>query len=135
MTTTSHRSIWILTLGVFGMVPDQHLAGDNARVVRQQALGNQRRIIFNDDTYELSRVDANIPAGFLRRSLQPLVGTPVDTISFSVLGGWGDAPIYDSRIQPIFGDAHGGPPQQWSPYTARNIKALIRSGRDPHCKL
>ena len=131
MTTTSHRSILILTLGVFGMVPDQHLAGDNARVARQQALGKQRRIIFNDDTYELSRVDANTPAGFLRRRLQPLVGTPVDTISFSVLGGWGDAPIYDSRIQPIFGDAHGGPPQQWSPYTARNIKALIHSGRDP----
>jgi len=133
MTTVFNRSLLplLLTLGVLDMVPSQHLAAGEARAARQQALAKQRRIIFNDDTYELSRADANTPEGFLRRRLKPLVGTPVDTISFSVLGGWGDAPIYDSKVQAIFGDAHGGPPKKWSPYTTRNIKALISSGCDP----
>lgn len=131
MLTKIYRFRLLLTLGIVGVFASQQLAGEGARTARQQVLDKQRRIIFNDDTYELSRVDADTPAGFLRRRLQPLVGTPVDTISFSVLGGWGDAPVYDSKVQPIFGDAHGGAPQRWSPYTMRNIKALIRSGRDP----
>ena len=110
----------------------QSESGNSARgrAARQEVLNKRRRIIFNDDSYETSRPDANTPEGFLRRRLQPLVGTPVDTISFSVLGGWGDAPVYDSKVQPVYGDAHGGPPNEWSQYTARNIKALIDSGRD-----
>jgi|GEM_PF-884418 len=102
-----------------------------ARRERQRVLNQRRRIIFNDDTYEMSREDANTPEGFLRRRLQPLVGTHVDTISWSVLGGWADAPVYDSKVQPVFGLAHGGPPKVWSPYTARNLQELIQSGNDP----
>ena len=41
---------------------------------RRKALRRQRRVIFNDDTYELSRDDADTPEGFLKRRLQPLVG-------------------------------------------------------------
>ena len=34
----------------------------------------RRRVIFNDDAYELGREDSDTPGGFLRR-LKPLVGT------------------------------------------------------------
>ncbi|MAV37750.1 MAG: hypothetical protein CMJ59_20090, partial [Planctomycetaceae bacterium] len=97
---------------------------------RRKALRRQRRVIFNDDTYELSRDDADTPEGFLKRRLQPLVGTHVDTIAWSILGGWADAPVYDSKLQPIYGDAHGAPPEYWNQVT-RNVKALIASGRCP----
>lgn len=93
-----------------------------------KALEAQRRIIFNDHTYELSRDDANTPEGFLKRRLKPLEGTQVDVICWSLLGGWADAPVYDSKIQPIYGDAHGGPPEYW-PKATKNIKALIKGGR------
>jgi len=100
------------------------------------ALANERRIFFNDDTHELFRPDANTPEGFLRRRLKPLAGTGVDVISWSVLRGWADAPAYDSNIQPIYGDAHGGPPSfsppGLKPVMSDNIKALIDSG---HCPL
>lgn len=102
-----------------------------AKRARVEAARRQRRAIFNDDTYELSREDANTPQGFLKRRLKPLAGTHVDTISWSVLGGWADAPVYDSKAQPIYGDAHGGPPPYWSTVTA-NVKALIKAG---HCPL
>ena len=102
----------------------------DAKKVRVAAARRQRRVIFNDDTYELSREDANTPEGFLSRRLKPLAGTHVDTISFSVLGGWCDCPIYDSKIQPIYGDAHGGPPEYW-PLVTRNVHALAESGRCP----
>merc|ERR1711969_309109 len=102
-----------VAIEVDGAAADPVVAGSaeaSPRELRQAALARRRRIIFNDDTYESSRADADTADGFLRRRLQPLVGTPVDTLSFSVLGGWGDAPIYDSRVQPVFGAAHGGPP-------------------------
>ena len=101
-----------------------------AKIARQAVVNKQRRVVFNDDTYELSRSDANTPEGFLKRRLEPLAGTHVDTISFSVLGAWADAPVYDSRVQPIYGDAHGGPPAYFSDVTA-NVKALIKTGRCP----
>ena len=90
----------------------------------------QRRVIFNDDAYELSRDDANTAEGFLKRRLKPLAGTHVDVISWSVLGGWADTPVSDSKSQPIHGDAHGGPPPYW-PKVTGNIKALIKAGRCP----
>jgi hypothetical protein len=102
-----------------------------ARPARREVLEQRRRIIFNDDTYEMCRQDAHTPEGFLRRRLKPLIGTHVDTISWSVLGGWGDAPVYDSQVQPIYGDAHGEPPNVWSNFTASNLKTLIKSGNDP----
>lgn len=91
----------------------------------------QRRIIFNDDTHELALQEANTPEGFLEHRLKSLAGTHVSTISWSVLGGWADAPVYDSKVQPIYGDAHGGPPPYWSAVT-ENVKALVKSG---HCPL
>ena len=106
---------------------------EKAKAARQEALAKQRRVFFNDDTYELDRRDANTPEGFLKRRLAPLVGRHVDVISWSVLGGWADAPVYDSKIQPIYGDAFGGPPPatSWGRVT-ENLKALIQGG---HCPL
>ena len=101
------------------------------REERQRALhSRQRRVIFDDDSYELDREDANTPEGFLKRRLQPLVGTDVTTISWSVLGGWADAPVYDSKVQSIYGEAHGGPPVYW-PAAGQNVQNLIQSGRGP----
>lgn len=113
-----------------GVIQDHRASWSAAKKSRVEAAGRQRRIIFNDDTYELSRDDANTPEGFLKRRLQPLVGTQVDTISWSILGGWADAPVYDSKIQPIYGDAHGGPPTYWSKVTS-NVKQLVQGGRGP----
>ena len=110
---------------------DQQESGQGAKAVRRKALNRRRRVIFNDDTYELSRADANTPEGFLKRRLKPLVSTHVDTIAWSILGGWADAPVYDSKVQPIYGDAHGAPPPYWTAVT-KNVKALIASG---HCPL
>ena len=104
---------------------------EKARAARQKTLQNVRRIIFNDDTHELDRTDANTPEGFLRRRLKPLAGTPVDVISWSVLGGLFDAPVYDSKIQPVYGDAHPSPPPYY-PGMTRNVRALIDGG---HCPL
>ncbi len=109
---------------------DQQASWSAAKKSRVAAAGRQRRIIFNDDSYELSREDANTPEGFLKRRLKPLAGTQVDTISWSILGGWADAPVYNSKIQPIYGDAHGGPPAYWSKVTS-NVKQLIQGGRGP----
>ena len=117
-------------LSCSGPVRDPQANWSDAKKDRVQAAARQRRIIFNDDTYELSREDADTPEGFLKRRLQPLAGTQVDTISWSILGGWADAPVYDSKIQPIYGDAHGGPPLYWSKVTS-NVKRLIQAGRGP----
>ena len=117
-------------LSCSGPAPDPQANWSDAKKARVEAAARQRRIIFNDDSYELSRDDAGTPEGFLKRRLQPLAGTQVDTVSWSILGGWADAPVYDSKIQPIYGDAHGGPPAYWSKVTA-NVKRLIQSGRGP----
>ena len=102
-----------------------------AKRARAEAAGRQRRVIFNDDSEELAYEGANTVDGFLALRLKPLVGTHVDTISWSVLGNWGDAPSYDSKVQPIHGDAQGGPPPGHRPY-ALNLKAVIEAG---HCPL
>ena len=95
---------------------------------RREVARRTRRIIFNDDMYELDRKWANSPEGLLRGRLAPLQGTQVDTISFSVIEA--DAPVYDSKVQPIYGDAHGGPPPYWPNITA-NIHALAKLGHCP----
>ena len=97
---------------------------------RVEVARGRRRVIFNDDTSELSREDANTPEGFLKRRLKPLAGTHVSTIAWSVLGGWADAPVYDSKVQPIYGDAHGGPPAYW-PKVTGNIKSMVADGVCP----
>ena len=68
---------------------------------RLEMAHNHRRVVFNDDSYELDREDSDTPDSFLSRRLKPLIGTQVTTIAWSVLGGWADAPVYDSHVQPI----------------------------------
>ena len=99
------------------------VASKRARVEVARA---RRRVIFNDDTYELSRDDVGTPEGFLSRRLKPLAGTHVSTVAWSVLGGAADAPVYDSKVQPTYGDAHGGP-QGW-PKVTGNISRWSRAG-------
>ena len=98
---------------------------------RVEAAGRPRRIIFNDDTHELALEEAKTPEGFLGHRIAPLVQTQVGTIAWSVLCGQFDAPVYDSKIQPIYGDAHGGDVSYWRNVTA-NVKALAQAG---HCPL
>ena len=47
-----------------------------------------------------------------------------------MLGGWADAPVYDSKVQPIYGDAHGEGPRYWTAQT-KNIKAMVQAGTCP----
>jgi len=101
-----------------------------AKRARVGAARRPRRIIFNDDTHELALEDADTPEGFLAHRIAPLADTQVGTISWSILGGQFDAPVYDSKIQPIYGDAHGGPLTYWTKVTA-NVKALVKEGYCP----
>jgi len=98
--------------------------------VRVEAAKRPRRIIFNDDTHELALEDANTPEGFLAHRIAPLAETQVGTISWSVLCGQFDAPAYDSRVQPIYGDAQGAPVKYWHRVT-ENVKTLAREYRCP----
>jgi hypothetical protein len=99
------------------------------RIEAEKATGDHRRVIFNDDGCELDRADANTPEGFLKRRLRPLAATEVTTIAFSVLEG--DAPLYASKVQSIFAEAHGAVPSFW-PVLGKNARKLIDSG---HCPL
>lgn len=101
-----------------------------AKQARDQVLCRQRRILFNDDGEEMAHPGADTREGFLAPRLKPLIGTQVDTICWSILSNWGDAPSYDSKIQPIHGDASGGAPPEFKPYT-ENFKALIKVGLCP----
>ena len=97
---------------------------------RVEAAQRRRRIIFNDDTHELALEDANTPEGFLAHRIAPLAETQVGTISWSVLCGQFDAPAYDSKVQPIYGDAQGAPVKYWHRVT-ENVKTLAREHRCP----
>ncbi len=97
---------------------------------RVEAARRPRRIIFNDDTHELALEDANTPAGFLAHRITPLPDTQVGTISWSVLCGQFDAPAYDSKVQPIYGDAQDAPVKYWQRVT-ENVKTLTREYRCP----
>ena len=97
---------------------------------RVEAAQRPRRIIFNDDTHELTLEDANTPKGFLAHRIAPLAETQVRTISWSVLCGQFDAPAYDSKVQPIYGDAQGAPVKYWHRVT-ENVKTLAREYRCP----
>lgn len=90
-----------------------------------------RRVIFNDDSEELAYPEGGTVEGFLSVRLAPLVGTDVTTINWSVLGICGDAPVYDSRAQPIFGVAHGGASQPQVPRYVPNIRKLVEAGTCP----
>lgn len=105
-----------------------HWSGDKR--ARFEAAHRSRRIIFNDDTHELALEDANTPEGFLAHRITPLAETQVGTISWSVLCGQFDAPAYDSKVQPIYGDAQGAPVKYWQRVT-ENIKTLTREYRCP----
>ena len=97
---------------------------------RVEAAQRPRRVIFNDDTHELALEDANTPEGFLAHRIAPLTETQVGTISWSVLCGQFDAPAYDSKVQPIYGDAQGAPVKYWHRVT-ENVKTLTREYRCP----
>ena len=97
---------------------------------RVEAAQRPRRVIFNDDTHELALEDANTPEGFLAHRIAPLPETQVGTISWSVLCGQFDAPAYDSKVQPIYGDAQGAPVKYWHRVT-ENVKTLAREYRCP----
>lgn len=97
---------------------------------RVEAAQCPRRVIFNDDTHELALEDANTPEGFLAHRIAPLAETQVGTISWSVLCGQFDAPAYDSKVQPIYGDAQGAPVKYWHRVT-ENVKTLTREYRCP----
>ena len=102
----------------------------DAKLARVEAAQRPRRIIFNDDTHDLALDDANTPEGFLAHRIAPLAGTSVGTISWSVLCGQFDAPAYDSKVQPIYGDAQGAPVKYWQKVT-ENVKTLARDYRCP----
>ena len=97
---------------------------------RVETAQRPRRIIFNDDTHELALEDANTAEGFLAHRIAPLAQTQVGTISWSVLCGQFDAPAYDSKVQPIYGDAQGAPVKYWHRVT-ENVKTLTREYRCP----
>jgi hypothetical protein len=98
--------------------------------VRSKALHRQRRLIFNDDSYELSYEGADTVEGFLAPRLASLVDTQVDTICWSVLANYGDAPSFDSRVQPVFGEAHGTCPPASNRY-CENLQRLVEAGLCP----
>ncbi|MHC4124673.1 MAG: glycoside hydrolase family 10 protein, partial [Planctomycetota bacterium] len=98
---------------------------------RVKATFGRRRLIFNDDTHGMGMFVIDTKKKFLSRRMKPLLGTQTTTVSWSVLGGWADAPMYDSKIQPVYGDAHGGVPPYYPKFTS-NLKALIKAG---HCPL
>ena len=106
-------------------------SGTSLREVRLKAACRQRRVIYNDDSEELRYAQGGTVDGFLSMRLKPLAGTQVDTICWSVLGIWGDAPVFDSKLQPLFGDAHSGERAGYEHYEA-NTKNLIQAG---HCPL
>ena len=88
----------------------------------------KRRVIFNGDSAVLMHPIASTLEGFVTPRLEALVGTAVTTISWSILAG--DAPSYDSRVQPIYGDAQTGMPDNMAVYSS-NLKTLIRDGTCP----
>ena len=96
---------------------------------RKEAAAKPRRIIFNDDGGDLHDADSSTPEGFLGIRLKRLAGTQVDTVAWSITKG--DAPNYDSRIQPLFGPAHAHPGPRMGPMIS-NLKSLIEAG---HCPL
>ena len=105
-----------------------------AKEARVRATHRRRRIIFNDDSEALARKEAATAEGFLSVRLTPMLHTQVDTICFSALAIWGDAPIYDSKVQPLFGrPAHGidAPGEDLYEHYAANAKTLIEAGDCP----
>ena len=92
--------------------------------------GPMHRVVYNDDSEALAYPQGGTVDGFLSVRTAPLIDTDVTTISWSVLGICGDAPVYDSKMQPIFGDAHGGI-QPGYPHYVPNIKNLIAEGNCP----
>ena len=102
----------------------------DAKRAHVEAAQRPRQLIFNDDTHELALESADTPEGFLGHRLTPLAGTQVGTIAWSVLCGQFDAPVYDSHVQPIYGDAHGRFVHYWHRAT-ENVRALTREHRCP----
>ena len=122
----------LFTVAMVWTVPtqaDEAKTWSAAKRERMKVVSRQRRVIFNDDMYELDRTWANTEEGLLKGRMIPLVGTQVDTVSVSIIEA--DAPVYDSKVQPIYGlDAHGEDPAYW-PNIGPNIKTLAKQGKCP----
>lgn len=89
----------------------------------------KRRVIFNGDSAVLMHPGASTVEGFLAPRLEALPGTPVTTISWSILAG--DAPSYDSRVQPIYGDGQQSDGPDYMNTYAANLRALVDAGACP----
>ena len=111
-----------------------HIDRATAKAARKTAAARRRRVIFNDDSEPLARPEVLTPDSYLSVRQKPMLGTQVDTIYWSALAIWGDAPVYDSKVQPIFGkSAHGvadASGEPWHLY-APNTNRLIESGNCP----
>lgn len=108
---------------------EEHLS--TAKIARLRALDRTRRLIFNSDSEEFDYPDADTAEGLMAVRMAPLIPTQVDTICWSVLGVCGDAPVYDSQRQPVWGKpAHGAVPPGYALY-AGNIERLIEAGLCP----
>ena len=94
-----------------------------------QSEGLKRRVIFNGDSAVLMHPGASTVEGFLTPRLEALPGTPVTTVSWSILAG--DAPSYDSRVQPIYGDGQQLESPDYMNTYAGNLKALVEAGTCP----
>ncbi len=103
-----------------GRVPDE-----GSPQALRHAARLKPRVIFNDDSEPLHHPKGRTPEGFLDARIRPLAGTHVTTIGWSVLAG--DAPCYDSRVQPIFGDAQTDASQLNRNHIA-NLDRLAREG-------
>ncbi len=123
-------SIGVLSTLCFAGEPPVENGMSAAKRARLKAVARQRRVIFNTDTADLAYPQGGTVEGFLPIRLEPLVGTQVDAVVWSVLGVCGDAPVYDSKVQPIFGDAHGAAQPAFPEYVP-NIKRLVEAGDCP----
>jgi hypothetical protein len=106
--------------------------GDNHKMKQARVkTANKRRVFFNDDGCDLGRVVENYSAENVVKERQvPFVGTDITTVSFSITDG--DAPLYNSKVQPIFGPAHVPYREQtYLPKIATNIQTLIEKGQCP----
>ena len=122
------RLVAILLLGcASALLTDARAAEDSGlsqgERARKKAVDKRRRVIFNCDAGRLWMTGTGTPKGFLAPRIKPLVGTQVDTIFLDVIAG--DAPVYASKVQPVYGIAQGRD-------ALPNLKSLIEAG---HCPL
>jgi hypothetical protein len=105
--------------------------GDNHKMKQARLkAANKRRVIFNDDGCDLGRIVENYSAeNVVKERHAPFVGTDITTVSFSIIEG--EAPLYKSKVQPVFGPAHFSSSNVFLPEIAANIQTLMEKGQCP----